>query len=103
MGRNPHDVHSSGGDLHHDQHVEPANRDGVNVEEVGREQPGRLRSQERPPVGVGITWRRTDPSGGGDPPDRAGADPVAQPDQFALDAAVPPPGILAGQAEDKVT
>jgi hypothetical protein len=32
----------------------------------------------------------------------AGADPVTEPDEFALHAPVSPAGILAGQPEDKV-
>jgi hypothetical protein len=33
-----------------------------------------------------------DPSLGEDPPDRSGTDPVAEPDQLTLDAAMPQPG-----------
>lgn len=90
------------GDLHHDQHVQPPQHDGVDVEEVGRQQPGRLRFQEGPPAGVGLAGRRADPGGGEDPADGAGADPMAEPDQFALHAPVSPAGILAGEPEDKV-
>jgi hypothetical protein len=60
------------------------------MEEVGRQQPGRLRSQEGPPVGVDLAWRRADSASGEYPPDDASADPVAQTDQFALHPAVPP-------------
>src|SRR4051812_24557715 len=97
------DVHPPGGNLHHDQHVQPAQRDGVDVEEVGREQPGHLRSQEGSPAGVDITWRRADPGGAEDAADGAGADPVAKPDQFPLYPPVPPSRVLPGQPEDKVT
>jgi hypothetical protein len=44
MGGDTEDVHSPGGDLHHGQHVQPPEGDGVDVEEVGREQPRRLRA-----------------------------------------------------------
>jgi hypothetical protein len=47
--------------------------------------------------------RWADPRGGEYSPDRAGADPVAQADQFSMHAAVPPAGILPGKPEDKVT
>jgi hypothetical protein len=35
MGGDAEDVHSAGDDLHHDQHVQPVQGDGVEVEEVG--------------------------------------------------------------------
>jgi hypothetical protein len=73
------------------------------MEEVGCEQSRRLASQEGPPAGVDVAWRRANPAGGQDPPDRARADLVAETDQLSLDAAMPPTGILAGQPEDKVT
>ena len=43
------------------------------------------------------------PTGGEDTADGAGADPVAETDQFTLDPAVAPPGILPGQADDQIT
>src|SRR3954454_19784112 len=46
--------------------------------------------------------RRADPASGEDPSDRAGADSVAEPDQFALYAAMPPARVLPGQPDDEV-
>jgi hypothetical protein len=77
--------------------------DGVDVEEVGPQQPGGLRSQEGSPTGVDLAGRRADPGGGEDPADGAGADPVAETDQFALHAAMAPVRVLPGQPEDEVT
>ena len=37
VGRDPEDVHLPSGDLHHDQHVQPTQIDGVDMEEVRRE------------------------------------------------------------------
>jgi hypothetical protein len=91
-GGDAEDVYPPCGDLHYDQRVQPPQRDGVDMQEVGRQQPGRLRSQEGPPVGVDLAGRRADSAGGEDPADGAGADPVAQTDQFALHPAVPQPG-----------
>jgi hypothetical protein len=54
------------------------------VKEVGRQQSGRLCSQEGPPGGVGLAGRRAEPASGEDAADGAGADPVAETDQFAL-------------------
>jgi hypothetical protein len=91
------DMHSPGGDLHHDQHVQPPQGDGVDVEEVGRQQPGGLRSQGCSPTGVGFPGRRADPARGEGAADGAGADVVAETDQFALYAAVPSARVLASQ------
>jgi hypothetical protein len=84
VGGDAEDVHAPGSDLHHHQHVQPSQGDGVDVEEVGREQPGRLRSQEGPPAGVELAGRWPDPAGGEDPADGAGADPVTEPDELPL-------------------
>jgi hypothetical protein len=70
--------------------------------QVRREQPGRLRPQKRPPARVPLAWRRTDPASGENTADRAGTDPVAEPDQFALDAPMPPCRVLPGQPTDEI-
>jgi hypothetical protein len=92
MGGDAEDVHPSGRDLHNEQHIQPPQRDGVDVEVVGRQQAGRLRAQERPPIGVDLAWGRTALRAGEDATDGASADPMAEPDEFALDAPVPQPG-----------
>jgi hypothetical protein len=51
------DVDASGGDLHDEQDVESAQADGVEVEEVGGQQPCRLGAQEGSPLGVGPSRR----------------------------------------------
>jgi len=59
------------------------------VEEVDCEDAGGLGAQELPPAGVGVSERRRrDPVALEDPPDRRGADPVAELEQLALDPAV---------------
>jgi hypothetical protein len=63
---------------------------GVHVEEVGCQQPFGLGAQECPPLRIDTAWGRSDPGGGEDASDGAGADPVAEADQLALDSAVPP-------------
>jgi hypothetical protein len=102
MRGNAQDMHPTGDDLHYDQDIQPAQRDRVEVEEIGREQSGRLCPQERAPAGVDVAWRRADPGGDEDPTDCAGANSMAETDQFPLHAAAPA-RILPGQAEDKVT
>jgi hypothetical protein len=49
MGGNPGDVHPAGAVLDHDQHVEPAEEDGVDVGEVDREDRLSPRRQELSP------------------------------------------------------
>ena len=52
MGGHAEDVHVPGGHLHDEQHVQAAEEDRVDVEEVAGQQPLRLSAQERPPGGV---------------------------------------------------
>lgn len=49
---------------------------------------------EGSPAGVGSPGCRPETGGGQDPADRAGAQPVAQPGEFALQAAMAPRGVL---------
>ena len=93
------EVHPAGADLHDEQNVKAAQRDGVQGEEVGGQQPGSLHAQEGPPPGVTTPRCRTKPSGGQDPSDGACADAVAESDEFALDPAVAPGGVLPCQAQ----
>ena len=72
-------AHPTGHHLHHEQHIDPAQRDRVQVEEVAGQQALRLATQELPPARVGPAWRRPDPVGGQDPADRAGTHPVPKP------------------------
>ncbi|WSG44009.1 hypothetical protein OHA72_10900 [Dactylosporangium sp. NBC_01737] len=97
------DVHPPRADLHDKQHVQPPQCDGVDVEEVGRQQPGRLGPQERPPTGVDLTRGRPDPGTGEDAANGAGADPVTEPDELNLDPSMPPSRVLPGQPQDQVT
>ena len=64
--------------------------------------PGGLSAQEGPPAGVCSAWCGAEAGGGQDPADRARAQAVSEPGEFALDAAVAPGGILLGQAQHQV-
>jgi hypothetical protein len=94
----PEYVHPVGTDLHHEQDVEAAQCDGVEGEEVSGQQPGGLRAQEGSPPGVATPWCRAKLGGGQDPPDSACAYAVPESDEFSLDAAVTPGGVLLWQA-----
>jgi len=59
------------------------------VEEVDGQHAGGLRAQEPSPTRIGMSrWRRWDPVALEDPPDRRGADPVAELEQLALHPAI---------------
>jgi hypothetical protein len=73
------------------------------VEEIDRQDAGGLVAQERPPAGVLLAGCRADTVSGQDATYRAGPDPVTKPLQFALDSAVAPPRIVAGQAQYQVS
>jgi hypothetical protein len=76
----------------HEQDVEPAQDDCVEMKEIDGEQAGGLGAQEVAPVGVDPSGRWSDPGGGKDAPDGAFSDAVAEPDQLALKSAMAAPG-----------
>jgi hypothetical protein len=86
-----------------EQDIESAQRDGVQGEEIGGQQPGGLGMQEAAPPGVCSAWRRPEAGGGQDPADRFRAQAVSEPDEFTLDAAVAPGRILLRQVHHEVT
>ena len=90
------DVQVAVADLECEQDVEPPQRHrAVDVEEVDGEHAGGLGAQELPPAGVGVPDRRRwDPVALEDPPDRRGADAVAEFEQLALDPLVSPARVL---------
>jgi hypothetical protein len=77
-------------DFHHDQHIQASQRDGIDMQEVTRQDAGRLRDKELPPRRRRPPWRGTEPGGGQDPADRARSHAVSQAEEFALDAQVSP-------------
>jgi len=86
MGGDAQDVYGPGLDLHHEQDVHAPEQHGAGVQEVTRQEAGRLGGQELPP-GRRRPARRG-PGSGQDPADRALADPVSQAGQLARDAPV---------------
>jgi hypothetical protein len=103
VGGDAEDVDAPGGDLHDEQDVKAAQPDGVEVEEVGGQQPGCLGSQECAPLGVYPARRRAQACRGQDAADGAGADVVSESGEFALDAAVSPARVLPRQPDDELT
>jgi hypothetical protein len=92
------DVHAAGGVLEDEEDVESVQADRVEVEQVAGEDAVGLRSQELRPGRSGPAWRRVDPGGVQDLPDRGGPDLVAESGEFAVNAAVSPRRVLGSQA-----
>ena len=96
------DVHPPSRDLHHEQHIQPAQGDGVDAEEISGQQPRGLGTQERAPGRVAAARCRADSGSGQDATDGAGADPVTEPEQLALDAAMAPRRVLPSESHHQV-
>jgi hypothetical protein len=101
MGGHTQDVDPSGMDLHHEQDVEPAQADGVEVEEIGGQQASRLGAKEGTPVGVRSSGCGADAGGCEDAADGARTDVVAKPGEFALDAAMSPARVFPRRPDDQ--
>jgi hypothetical protein len=102
VGGNPEDVEVAGFYFEGDQHVEPPQCHGVDVEEVDSEGGGRLNVQELPPTRVAAAGRRRGyPGPFEDPADRRGGDPVTELAQLTLEALVAPRGVVSGQPFDE--
>jgi hypothetical protein len=82
-----------------EQDIDSAQRDRVEGEQVGGQQSGGLSAQEAPPSGVGPAWCWAESSGGQDPANRAGVYAMPETEEFALDPAVAPGGVLPCQAQ----
>jgi len=102
VGGDPEDVDVAGFYFEGEQHVEPSQRHGVDVEEVGRQRRRRLSAQELQPARIVAAGRgRWYASPFQDPADRRGGDPVTEPTQLALDALVASGGVVFGQPLDE--
>ena len=101
VGGDAEDVHAAGGVLDDEERVQPAQGDGVEVEQVAGQDRVRLRAQELAPGRSGATRCGIDPGCVEDRPDRGGADLVAEAGELAVDAPVAPGRVLGGQADDQ--
>ena len=64
--------------LHDEQHVQAAEQDSVDMEEIAGQHPVRLSAEERPPGGA-VAVGRWPACGAEDPPDGGRAEVVAEP------------------------
>ena len=83
------------------EHVEPAEKDGVDMKEVAGDQALRLRSQELRPSRSQSPRRRLDAVTLQDRPDARGGDDNAHGGELTVDAAVAPGRVLLRQPEDE--
>jgi hypothetical protein len=95
------DVHRTGLDLQHDQHVQALQQHRVHVQEITGKDAGRLGGQELPPSRRCPSRRRAEPGRGQDPADRPLPHPVPQANQLTLDPPVSPARILPRQLLDQ--
>jgi hypothetical protein len=96
MGRDPQQVDPAGHHLDRQQHAQPPQQDRLHGEQVHRQHTGSLRPEELPPGERRPHRRRSNPGTPQDHPTRCWPDPVlvAKPAQLAVDAAIPPGGVL---------
>jgi hypothetical protein len=90
MGGDPGDADAAGAVLDHDQDVEAAEEDGVDVGEVDREDRVGLRRQEVSPGRAGPQGSGIDAAALQDSPHGRGGDSVAESDELTVDASVAP-------------
>jgi hypothetical protein len=97
------DVHVAAADFDDEEHVQALQGErAVDMEEVAGQHGRRLGAEEPSPGGVVVADRRWwDPAAFEDPADRGRADPMAEAEQFALDALVAPAGIVSGHLFDQ--
>jgi hypothetical protein len=98
VGGDSGEVHAATVVLDDEENVEAAQEHGVDVGEVDGEDGVSLRGQELAPGRAGPRRGGVDIRGLEDRLDGGGGNVVAESDEFALDAAVPPAGILPGHA-----
>ena len=88
VGGDPGDVHAATLVLDHDEDVEAAQEDGVDVGEVDREDRMSLGGEELSPGRTGPSRRWIEPRARQDRPDGRGGYRMAEADQLALNASV---------------
>lgn len=98
----PEDVHAPGAEFQDEEHVQPLERDRLDLEEVGGQNRRGLSSQKRPSGRAVVPLRcRRDPVASQNLADGGGGDPVPQAPQLALDPGVAPRRIVPRQPEDQ--
>ena len=102
MGGHAGQVDPPGAQLDEEQHIQPAQPDRVDGEEVAGHDPGGLLAQERPPGSGRPPGRGVQPVATQDGADGSRGDLDAEVLEFALDPLVAPARVLPGQADDQL-
>jgi hypothetical protein len=79
MSSDTEEVHHAGAYFPHEQDVESAQRDGVQGEQVGGQQPRGVSAEESSPAGVCSAWCWAEAGSRQDSADRRGAQAVSSP------------------------
>jgi hypothetical protein len=95
------EMHPPGAVFNEHQEVQPLQQHGVHMQEVHREDAGRLSAQELPPRRARSARRRADAGSSQDLIDGRGRDRDAELGQLAVDPAVAPQRILFRHADDE--
>ena len=95
-------VNAAGGVLDDDQGVDAPQEHSVDMDEIGREDAAGLRGEELLPSRASAAGCGADPGIMQDLPHGGGGDRVAEFDELALHAPVPPRRIVRGDAEDEL-
>ena len=77
--------------------------DGLDGDEVRRQDPACLVAQELRPGRTAASWCRTEPASSKERPDRRGRDPDAELGQLSLDPHASPPGVLLPHPKDEIS
>src|SRR5207244_13043226 len=89
-------------ELDEEEHVEAAERDRLDREEIEGEHGGRLLAQEKPPARPGASRRGPKTVGKQEAPDRAWGDTQAQLQQLAGDTRVAPAWVFPCEAQHEL-
>jgi hypothetical protein len=96
------EVDAPAADLEKEEHVEAAERDRFDREEITREHAGPLLAQERPPVQLGTPRRGLEASSREHSPNCARRNREAELQQLAGDPLIAPPRVLARKPQTPV-
>lgn len=96
------DVDAAAAELDEEEDVEPGQPDRVDDEEVGGQDLVGMLADELTPRAVAASGSREQVVSAEDVADGDVGAAVADPEQFTLDAAVAPAGVLAGETDDEL-
>src|SRR6266545_6845924 len=103
MGGDAGEIHTTPGQLDEKEHIEPAQPDRLDREEVTLEDCRRLLAQELPPAHTRAFGCGLDAVTLEHVPDATRREPDPEPDEFAVDALVPPTRVLRRQTQDHLS